>query len=999
MSIDKFLKHIDRDRLFSEALKHHERLPAQPARYAVPASSVPDNIDRALKKSGIMKLYSHQAEAINLIRSGHHLVAITPTASGKSLLYNLPVIEKLANDKDAHALYIFPLKALEQDQSIKLNQLIKAAGLEKGVSSGIYDGDTPTNTRTKMRKSPPSILITNPDMMHLSLMSYHSSWESFIRGLKYVVLDELHIYRGIFGSNILHLLHRLDRLCKFYGTSPQFIATSATIAGAGELAQDLTGHPYRVIEESGAPISKRHFLFFNPIESYLTFALKLFATALSNGLKTIVFTKARRTTELLHRWMNEAYGNLTGKVSSYRAGFLPEERREIEQKLVSGELNGVISTSALELGIDIGGLDVCIMVGYPGTIATSWQRAGRVGRGDNPSCICLVAGQDQLDQYFMRNPADFFARPVEKAIVDKSNPFIAKPHLLCAANEVPIKLDDPLAKDSQSRQLIEELTTEGKLLLGASGDRWFSAQHRPQREVNVRTTGDVFSIELENSNFQLGTLSGRSVFSECHTGAVYLHRAEQYQVINLDTMAKRAIVRKTKVMYYTNPLFEKETEILEVLNEKPLPDTITFTASKAQKDGYPVGKVSLARLKVTEQLVGYQKRRVYGQELISQHDLDYPRNSYETIGLAIAVPDETAELAADSELHFRGGVHGVEHALLALSPLFALCDRNDMGGYSTVSHKDVGGPAVFMYDGHPGGIGLSARLFDVFGKLVERTLRLVDECPCDSGCPSCIHSPKCGHGNIPLDKDATILTLKILAGSIKLKKIGTNSKSNSINIKQKKTQEDINNLNINKSSTSPAGPIVIVPDAWQSDKSGVVFDLETQRGADEVGGWGNIKGMGLAWAVVYRFPQDEYLDFAEKDVDELVKILINADLVIGFNHLKFDYRVLRAYSGFNFHKLKNYDILAEVTKVLGHRLKLDQLASATLGVGKTADGLQSLQWWRNGQVQKVAEYCRQDVQVTRNLFFHILKHEYLLFEKKKIGLVRVPLKFSSNAFE
>lgn len=985
MSLDKFLKIIDADRQFSLALANHERLAAQPSKFAEPVTPLAPNIRKALEQSGIEQLYSHQAESLNLIRTGHNLVAITPTASGKSLLYNLPIIERLASDPEAHALYLFPLKALEQDQFIKLGDLIKAAGSE--ISVAIYDGDTPTEERTKIRKKPPSIIITNPDMLHLAIMGYHASWEDFLRGLKFVVIDELHVYRGIFGSHFLHVLHRLDRLCRYYGTEPQYVATSATIAGAGELAEQLTGHPFSVIEDSGAPVSKRHFLFFNPEESYLTFALQLFATALKCGLKSIVFSKSRRTTELLHRWMNEAYGEFSKKISSYRAGFLPEERREIEAKLQSGKLNGVISTSALELGIDIGGLDVCIMVGYPGTIATTWQRAGRVGRGDAPSCICMVAGQDQLDQYFMRNPSDFYARSVERAVVDNSNEFIAKPHIVCAAQEVPIKADDPMLADPNTKQLIDELTNEGKLLLGADASRWFAARGRPQRLVNIRAAGEMVNIELEKGGKgQLGSVSGRSVFAECHPGAIYLHRASQYLVTDLDLTARRVKVRRTDVKYYTVPMFEKDTEILEVFKQKEYLPSNTIVNS--EDNIQPQCTVSLARLKVTEQLVGFQKRRIYGQELISQHDLEYPPTSYETVGLSISIPDNALMLSAEKAVNFRGGIHGIEHAMLALAPLFALCDRNDMGGYSTVSHPNVNGAAVFLYDGHPGGIGLSARLYEIFAELTERTLRLVKDCPCEIGCPSCIHSPKCGHGNIPLDKASTILSLEVMTGR---KKTQT---TNAIkNIKTTK-QNDVKTLTkVDKTVTKIKSPIV--PARWNKNLSGVVFDLETQRSADEVGGWGNVKAMGLAWAVIYRFPQDEWLDFEEKDADELVKVLRKADLVVGFNQIRFDYEVLRGYSGFNFRKLKSYDILVEINNALGHRLKLDSVATATLGVSKSADGLQSLKWWRDGKKEKVAKYCRQDVEVTRDLFYHILEKEYLLFEKRGIGLVRVPLKFRS----
>jgi len=972
MSLNHFLRTIKQNERLAPYLAHHEELHPIQADTSEPASPLPLKLVQGLLSIEINKLYTHQTTAIDLSRFGKNIVAVTPTASGKSLLYNLPVLEALSNDPEGHAIYLFPLKALEQDQAKTLQALIDVSGLKNKVTVGIYDGDTPTNERARMRKKPPNILITNPDMLHLAIMSYHSSWEDLLRELRFIVLDELHVYRGIFGSQILHVLHRLIRLCRHYGREPQIIATSATIAGAKELAEELTGLSFEIIDKSGAPMSKRHFLFFNPDGSYLTFALNVFIAALQSKLKVIAFTKARRTTELLHMWLNRTAYKLSRKVSSYRAGFLPEERREIESKLISGELNGVISTSALELGIDIGGLDVCVLVGYPGTIATTWQRAGRVGRGNLPAAICLIAGQDQLDQYFIRNPKDFFARPVEKAIVDATNEYMIRPHLLCAAQEIPISRQDPLWNSLIHKPVIKELAQSGQLLLGASGDRYFSSRRRPQREINIRSAGNQYSIEIKGGHSNLGSISGRAVFAECHPGATYLHRAKQYLVEDLDMKAKRVTVTEIRANYYTNALFEKETEILKEHNKRDL----------------PAGYVKLVRLKVTEQLVGYQKRKMSNQTLISQHELEFPPTSFETIGLAISIPKEAINIAAAEKTHFRGGIHGIEHALLSLAPLFALCDRNDMGGYSQVAHAQLDSPAVFMYDGFPGGIGLAMRIFEVFPELVKRTLSLVAECQCDIGCPSCIHSPKCGHGNVPLDKAAAEMTLELLAGVRKIDKSKKESKMKKS--ESKKNQTPVSTEDQSK-NTKKFPKAKTVPKQWNTNRTGIVFDLETQRSADEVGGWGNIKAMGLAWAVAYRFPGDEWLDFAEKDVDRLIDVLKTADLVIGFNQIRFDYEVLRGYSGFDFRMLPSYDILVHVTNALGHRLKLNSLALGTLGATKSADGLQSLEWWRNGEIEKVAEYCRQDVEVTRDLFYYILEHGYLLFEKKGIGLVRVSL--------
>ncbi len=983
-SLQRFLGAIEEDTSLGKALTHHERLPANPPRFAEPEVALPISVQSALAEFKINSLYCHQVEALEAVRAGRNVVAVTPTASGKSLLYNLPVLEQLSKE-GGHALYVFPLKALENDQASKLRHLIEAAGLGNNIDVGIYDGDTPAGERSKIRAKPPSILISNPDMLNLGMLAHHSAWETFFAGLKFVVIDELHVYRGVFGSHILHVLRRLNRICSHYGSKPQYIGTSATIAGAKELAEELTGLPFHLIERSGAPTPQRHFLFFNPVESYLTFALKLLVEALKSNLKVIVFTKARRTTELLHRWLNEAFREYAGKVSSYRAGFLPEERREIERKLLSGEMQGVISTSALELGIDIGGLDLCILVGYPGTIATTWQRAGRVGRGNLPAAICLVAGQDQLDQYFIRNPGDFFVRPVERAIVDVTNEYIARPHIISAAQEIPINSTDLLMLDPRTRSVIEALESEGQLLQSASGGEWFSALKRPQRRIDIRAAGNSYTIEIENKGGILGVTSGRSALSECHPGAMYLHRSEQFLVTNLDLEAKKVTVRRSDVAYYTVPLFEKETEILE---EKASTELLQ-------------GKVSLVKLKVTEQLVGYQRRRTHTQELISAHDLDFAPTSYNTIGLAIAVPEGAQRLSSAEGLHFRGGIHGMEHAMLALAPLFALCDRNDLGGYSQAMHPQIKGPAIFLYDGHPGGIGLSTRLYEVFDELFRRTHLLVSGCPCETGCPSCIHSPKCGHGNVPLDKRAAVLTFEVLMGRIDIPVcLPTLTDRNVYPPDHNMTDRNVRPPLIIESRRIPSRPLlpppspsVKVPQAWPEGKTGVVFDLETQLGADQVGGWSNISKMKLAFASVYRFPTGEWLDFWEEDVERLKSVLRDADLVIGFNQVRFDYEVLRGYGGFDENTVQSYDILVEVNRVLGHRLNLNALASGTLGATKSADGLQSLEWWRKGEIEKVAVYCRQDVEVTRDLFFHILEKGYLLFEKKGIGLMRVPVKF------
>src|SRR5210317_2327798 len=432
---------------------HHEKLAAHPAVFGKNRIGWPLALEEALKQMGIDGLYQHQASATDAVRRGENVIVSTPTASGKSLIYNLPVFEQIMRAPDSTALYLFPLKALAQDQLRAIQELASMLPEELVPSAAIYDGDTTAYKRKKLRDRPPNILISNPDMLHLSMLGYHSTWGNFFARLTHVILDEVHTYRGIFGSHMAWVLRRLKRLCDYYGSRPQFILSSATVANPAELARDLLGEDATVISESGAPRAKRHFIFLNPLDSAATAASLLIEASLKRGLRTIVYTQSRKLTELVSIWTQQRLGTLATKLASYRAGYLPEERREIETKLSEGELLGVIATSALELGIDIGDLDICILVGYPGTVMTTWQRGGRVGRKENESLIILIALEDSLDQHFMRNPKDFFDREVEATVLNPSNKTIVKRHLICAAAEQPIKTDELLVGDTAVRDV------------------------------------------------------------------------------------------------------------------------------------------------------------------------------------------------------------------------------------------------------------------------------------------------------------------------------------------------------------------------------------------------------------------------------------------------------------------------------------------------------------------------------------------------------------------
>ncbi|MGQ9694487.1 MAG: DEAD/DEAH box helicase [Thermodesulfobacteriota bacterium] len=972
--MQQFLETLKANRYYAPQIVYHHRIPAQEGKWAREEKISPW-LFKSLNNLNIKALYAHQALAIQKIRKGENVVVATPTASGKTLIYTLPVVESLLHDPKTKALYIFPLKALEQDQLKALQQFIAPLGsnLDLPMPAAIYDGDTSSYRRQKIREAIPPILITNPDMIHLSLLPFHTQWSSFFQNLKYVILDELHTYRGIFGSHLTQIMRRLGRVCEFYGSHPQFIACSATIANPQEFAEKITGLPFAAVVESGAPRSAKNFLFLNPTASPYTLAAKLFRDCLDYGLRTLAFTQARKITELLHTWILKDRPDLRTRVSSYRAGFLPEERRDIEKKLLTGELWGVISTSALELGIDIGGLDVCILVGYPGTIATTWQRGGRVGRGDQESLIALIAQPDALDQYFMRHPQDFFQRSFEKAVVDPHNSVIVAKHLICAGAEIPLRLDDGYFPLNRYLPLVEQLVAEKELLPSASGKEWFAHRLHPHRLVDIRSAGEGFSIFEEKTKRLIGQISVPRVYTECHPGAIYLHRADTYLIKNLDLGKREVWAESIEVDYYTRAQQQKETEILSVNLQKDFP---RFTAC-------------YGRLKVTEKVIGFEKRRIFGQDLLQVQELDLPSYIFETMGLWIILPQEIPSLVKREGGHFMGGIHALEHAAIALFPLFALCDRNDVGGICYPVHPQLGKPAIFIYDGYPGGVGLAEYGYTFLNELLQKTQELIKTCPCLDGCPSCVHSPKCGSGNKPLDKKAAEFILHWLIQENVCAK--ENNQPLSPPGEQFLLVEQIKEKVVTlEQPFHPPEKLI----AEISQHRILFLDLETQRSAEEVGGWHNKHLMRLAVAVIYDSQENSFTVFTEEQVHELIAKLQTAELIVGFNIFNFDYQVLRGYTSFPLGKLKTFDILEAVANCLGYRLSLNHLAHKTLQVMKTADGLQSLQWFKEGRINEVIAYCRQDVEITKNLFLFGLANGYLLFTTKNEQLVRLPVSWN-----
>ena len=762
MSLVDFLDSLERNDRFSRQLAEHRYIPPVEPRHR--KIDLDDRLRNVLIERGVERLWSHQVEAIDLIRQGENVVVMTPTASGKTLIYNIPVLESIMEHPDSTALYIFPLKGLEQDQVKNLNELFYSVGMSgkgagpaapgrKSVRSAVlgpaevYDGDTSPYRRKKIREAVPNVIFTNPDMLHLAINPFHQKWESFFRRLRYVVVDEIHSYRGVFGSNVAHVLRRLRRICARWGSRPQFITCSATIANPRQLSEELVGLPFREVLESGAPHSGTHFLFLNPFDSPYTEATWLFIECLKAGLKTIVFTKARKITELIYRWTVDRAPEFSERISPYRAGFLPKERREIEEKLFGGELLGVVSTSALELGVDIGGLDACILVGYPGSVSSTWQRAGRVGRRGRESLIFMVAIQDALDQYFMRHPEIFFEKSHEAAVIDPENRSILKKHLACAAAEVYLKKGDPVYDAEKLRPVIEESVVEGLLAPGRTGDIWFSKERAPHRNVGIRAIGEPYEIRDEAGKV-IGELSGYRIFREAFPGAIYLHRGRQYKVVGFDIESKRVFCREVDALYYTQALSREETVVLEEREAK----------------GLDKFSVQWGTLRMSQRVSGYERRNIFDRTRLSRHDLEMPEYVFDSEGMWIEIDKKTGDLTESLGYDLAGSLHAVEHASISCLPLFALCDKGDIGGLSYPLYPPFKAPAIFIYDGYEGGIGLTKRAFDVIEDWLRAALALIIECPCEEGCPSCVQDPQCGSGNQPLDKEGAKFLLERWVG-------------------------------------------------------------------------------------------------------------------------------------------------------------------------------------------------------------------------------------------
>lgn len=762
MNTSAFLPHLKNHPAYKDQIVHIEHIAPRKATHGELEEPCHAALQASLESNRLLPLYCHQAAAINAIRSGANVVVVTPAASGKTLCYNIPVLDAILTQKASRALYLFPTKALAQDQLRSLRELTSPQWVK--LKYATFDGDTPQWERNGIKRAA-QIVLSNPDMVHLGILPNHRSWSGLLSNLRYIVVDEAHIYRGVFGSHVANVLRRLRRLCAHYGANPQFICCSATIANPKEHVERLTGLPFKVIADDGSPHGGKDFIFWNPPlidearsarRSANSEATLILTELVQKRIRSLAFARSRRLTELIYLYVREQLSQkepeLVGMLKPYRAGYLAEDRRQIERELFEGRLMAVVATTALELGVDIGDLDATVLTGYPGSIASTWQQAGRSGRSRERSLSFLIGLDNPLDQYLMRHPEFFFGKSHENALIDPDNIRILKPHLLCAAWEIPLREGEARLFGENCSKAEAELEGEG--LLRRRGPRWYPSSRAvyPAEEVNIRSTSSQnYALVDATSGRLLETVEEANAFFQLHPGAVYLHQGESYLVTELDLTIRTAYARPAETSYYTQTKDITDISIIKANLEKAANGVV----------------VNLGEVKVTTTVLGFKKKRILTEEVIGEEPLTLPSHTFPTVALWFDIPHQVEKKLTIARLDLTGGLHAVEHAAIALLPLFALCDRNDIGGVSTPIHPDTGKAQIFIYDAYPGGIGIAEKGFELMTELWQATLKALSECPCHEGCPGCIHSPKCGNNNEPLDKKAAIVILEALVSGEK----------------------------------------------------------------------------------------------------------------------------------------------------------------------------------------------------------------------------------------
>ncbi|MCL2116320.1 MAG: DEAD/DEAH box helicase [Methanobrevibacter sp.] len=795
LAIDKFKNDIR----FKKKIAHVETIPSKKANYKK-IDNLDESILNYLKKRDI-KLYQHQTLTYDKIKSGKNVIITTPTASGKTLAFNLPILEKLKKDLKATAMYIYPAKALSNDQLNVLKDLEDELAID--IKPATYDGDTEKSKKYGIRQNS-RIILTNPYQLH-HILSWHHQWARFYRNLKYIVIDEAHYYKGVFGSNVAFLIRRLKRIANFYGSNPQFILSSATLANPKELATKLVGETFYLIDKDGSPSGEKDFVLYNPFyqeengknsnkkNKNNTLSIHqetqlIFLYLLLKNIQTLCFTVSRKIAELIAMWTKKEMYNhkrkLIDKITAYRAGYLSFERREIENGLKTREYLGVTCTNALELGINIGSLEAVIISGYPGTMISTWQQAGRAGRKNQKSLVVLVAFENQLDQYFMQNPDFFFDKTHENAIIDLNNNMIISSHILCAANELPLSKDEinnffirnnslkKLNHETSDKEvknpsaeifnLLNQLESKKELVKNPSGLYIYPKNDQPSFNHSLdQLSTDVFKVM--NGNQLLEIMERSQVYREAHEGAVLINKGETYIVDTINLKKHYVNVIKRAVDFHTLVLKDVEINITKKIKREKIGDF----------------SVNFGELEVSEDFYKYKK--MHFSKTIGTYFLDLPPLTFKTKGIWFTIPEKikkTLEKELEGENIFTGGLHGVEHALIGLFPLHVMCDRFDIGGLSTNYHEDTQEATIFIYDAYEGGIGICEKAIEVFKDLAQSTENLIKTCQCTDGCPSCIYSPKCGNENKPLHKDATNHILVYINEKIAKNKTETTDQDN-----------------------------------------------------------------------------------------------------------------------------------------------------------------------------------------------------------------------------
>ncbi|WP_141501321.1 DEAD/DEAH box helicase [Paenibacillus luteus] len=726
--LEEWLEQVRQNTEIMDNVTHWRTLAPREARTAPLPDGLHHAWKEALRSRGISELYTHQAEAYRAARAGHHVVAVTPTASGKTLCYNLPVMQSLLENEEGRALYLFPTKALAQDQVAELQAL--ADLMDVGIKTHTYDGDTPPTVRTAIRNAG-HIVVTNPDMLHSAILPHHTKWVKLFENIKFIVIDEVHAYRGVFGSHVANVIRRLKRICKFYGSNPQFICASATIDNPQEHAERLIGEKVSLVDNNGAPMGEKHFVFYNPPvvnkqlgirRSSVLETRKLAGLLLKQGVQTIVFARSRVRVELLLTYLQELIRDKINdkSIRGYRGGYLPKLRREIERGLRSGEIRGVVSTNALELGIDIGQLQACVLNGYPGTIASTWQQSGRAGRRQESSITFMVASSNPLDQYMIQNPDFFFNRPPERALIHPDNLLVLIDHVKCAAYELPFEVGDTFGSESLADMM--EFLVEEKVLHKA-GNRWFwMEQSFPAHNISLRSAAQENFVIIDNTSGSrvLGEVDRFSAPTLIHEEAIYIHEGVQYQVEKLDYPEKKAYVREVSVDYYTDANLAVELKVLYVDKERESGDLIR----------------QYGELTVNAKPTIFKKIKLRTHENIGSGPIHLPEEELHTSGYWFSFSEEAAARKSKNEMQF--ALLGIANVLVHIAPLYLMCDPFDIRVVPQVKAVHTQKPTIYFYDRYPGGIGLSERLFEVHDDLIRQAKSLIRGCSCLSGCPACV---------------------------------------------------------------------------------------------------------------------------------------------------------------------------------------------------------------------------------------------------------------------